>query len=309
MDEVKNPLIFVSTGTAPTTVATGDNLRHRTFARPPLVTSREDPSPSGSTDGSSAVMLSVVMPVYNEGRTIAHAIDQVLNVPFPCSFELIVVNDGSTDGTADVLKTIGDPRVVVGGHDTNRGKGAALLTGFSLAQGAHIVPFDADLEYAPQDLVSLLQPVLDGRSDIVYGSRIFGANTVFQSYRYAMGNKLTTLLANVLFDSYLSDLHTCLKLLPSRLLRDLKLQEQGFGLDTEITANVLKLGYRPFEVPVSYHSRTHAQGKKLQWRDGVACIAILMRVRFKAQRSRHRRRMVSRSVGVRNVQFSEQAKS
>ena len=104
MDEVTNPLIFVSTGTAPTTMPSGDNLRHRTYPRPPLVTPREDPPSAGSTDGSPAVMLSVVMPVYNEGRTIAHAINEVLNVPFPCSFELIVVNDGSTDGTADVLK-------------------------------------------------------------------------------------------------------------------------------------------------------------------------------------------------------------
>lgn len=224
-------------------------------------------------------MLSIVMPVYNEERTIAHAIERVLGINYPCPIELIVVNDGSEDGTADVLATICDPRLVLESHDTNRGKGAALLTGISLAQGTHFVPFDADLEYAPLDLMALLEPVLSGRSEVVYGSRLFGANTVFQSYRYAMGNKVTTFVANVLFDAYISDLHTCLKLLPIPLVREFALREQGFGLDTEITAHVLKRGFRPFEVPVSYHSRTRMQGKKLDWRDGVSCLFILFRVR------------------------------
>jgi dolichol-phosphate hexosyltransferase len=239
----------------------------------------------GSTSTADRQMvLSVIMPAYNEGRTIAHAIDQLMGIPFPCPVELIVVDDGSCDNTAEVLAVVDDPRVLTHRHPTNRGKGAALLTGIALAQGTHVVPFDADLEYSPEDLLSLLQPVLAGRTDIVYGSRLFGANTVYQSYRYAMGNKMTTFAANVLFDSYISDLHTCLKLLPLELLHDLRLREQGFGLDTEITAEVLKRGYRPFEVPVSYHSRTHAQGKKLNWWDGVVCLGILARVRW--QRSR-----------------------
>jgi glycosyltransferase involved in cell wall biosynthesis len=277
-------------------------------APPALVTLNGKPRLVKSGD-TSPVMLSILMPAYNEGRTIAHAIEKVLSVPYPCPIELIVVDDGSIDSTADVLKTIGDPRVVVTGHPANRGKGAALLTGLSLVTGTHVVPFDADLEYEPQDLLSLLRPALMGRSDVVYGSRLFGANTVFQSYRYAMGNKFTTLMANVLFDAYISDLHTCLKLMPTRLLRDLVLQEQGFGLDTEITAHVLKLGYRPFEVPVSYHSRTHAQGKKLKWRDGVSCVAILVRVRLQSERSGHQRRMASRSVEGGSPHVSEQVGS
>jgi hypothetical protein len=316
--EVKNQLIFVSngapSGATPTSIAIGDNVIHKIQSRSTLVSTSDELATSGATpslhssDGSnSSMMLSIVMPAYNEIRTIAHAIREVLSVPFPCPFELIVVDDGSRDGTAELLATITDPRVVVECHPRNRGKGAALLTGFSLARGTHVVPFDADLEYTPQDLVSLLEPALAGRSDVVYGSRLFGANTVFQSYRYAMGNRLTTLLANVLFDAYVRDLHTCLKLMPSRLLRDLDLQEQGFGLDTEITAHVLKLGYRPFEVPISYHSRTHAQGKKLQWRDGVACIAILLRVRFSAERSGHRRRMTNRPVGTVDRKRTERA--
>jgi dolichol-phosphate hexosyltransferase len=281
------------------------NLRFKsvTALAPALVQSNAKPRLVRSADTS--LLLSIVMPAYNEGRTIAHAISRVLNVPFPCPIELIVVDDGSWDDTADVLKTIGDPRVVVASHPINRGKGAAILTGLSLVKGTHVVPFDADLEYEPRDLVSLLEPVILGRSDVVYGSRLFGANTVFQSYRYAMGNKLTTLMANLLFDSYISDLHTCLKLMPTRLLRDLTLHEQGFGLDTEITAHVLKLGYRPFEVPVTYHSRTHAQGKKLQWRDGVACIAILLRVRVLAARSDHQRRMESRAVAVEALRHAD----
>jgi glycosyltransferase involved in cell wall biosynthesis len=251
------------------------------------------PENDGMED-DARVTLSIIMPAYDEARTIAVAIAQVLSIPFPCPIELIVVDDGSGDDTADVLDGIHDPRVVVHRHPINRGKGAALLTGFGLATGTHIVPFDADLEYAPHDLIALLEPVLRGRTDVVYGSRLFGANTVYQSYRYAMGNKLTTFMANVLFDAYISDLHTCLKLLPSSLLRELELREEGFGLDTEITAQVLRRGYRPFEVPVSYHSRTHAQGKKLNWRDGVACMAILVRVR--SQRGGRRLRHHDRGV-------------
>ena len=230
------------------------------------------------------VMLSIIMPAYNEGRTIARAIDQVLDVPYPCPIELIVVDDGSRDDTAEILDSIRDPRLVVRHHASNHGKGAALLSGIAAAQGTHIVPFDADLEYTPGDLLPLLEPVINGRADIVYGSRLFGSNTVYQSYRYAMGNKMTTLVANVLFDSYISDLHTCLKLVPAEVLRHLALSEQGFGLDTEITARLLKAGHRPFEVPVSYHSRTHAQGKHLNWRDGVACLGILFRVRSQKAR-------------------------
>ncbi len=236
------------------------------------------------------MMLSIVMPAYNEGRTIAHVIEEVLSVPFPCPIELIVIDDGSTDATADVLAKVRDPRVVIHTHAWNRGKGAALLTGFSLAAGTHVVPFDADLEYAPKDLLSLLDPVLSGRSEVVFGTRLFGANTVYQSYRYAMANKLTTLMANVLFDAHISDLHTCLKLLPFPLLRELRLRQLGFGLDTEITAQVLKLGYRPFEVPVSYHSRTRAEGKKIHWRDGVTCVAVLLHVRSERRHVRQERR-------------------
>ena len=142
------------------------------------------------------------------------------------------------------------------------------------------MPFDADLEYAPADLTALMAPIVSGRADVVYGPRMFGVNTRYQSFRHAMGNRVLTLTANLLFDSYLSDMHTCLKVLPAALFADLTLSENGFGLDTEITAKLLKVGIRPFEVPVSYYSRSVAEGKKITWRDGVECLEVMGRVRW-----------------------------
>jgi hypothetical protein len=148
-----------------------------------------------------------------------------------------------------------------------------------VATGTHLVPFDADLEYDPADLAVLMAPVIMGRCDVVYGVRLFGANTRYQSFRHALGNKALTLAASVMFDASLSDLHTCLKLVPVNLFRDLGLSEDGFGLDTEITAKLLARGITPFEIPVSYHSRSTAHGKKITWRDGVECLQVLARVR------------------------------
>jgi glycosyltransferase involved in cell wall biosynthesis len=240
------------------------------------------------------VTLSFVMPVYNEARTVAKAVRQVLAVDYPAPIELIVVDDGSTDTTHLELALIDDERIRLHRHLVNLGKGAAVRSGVGLATGTHVLPFDADLEYSPDDVPRLLAPVLAGRCDVVYGTRLYGLNTVFQSYRYAMGNRITTLVANVLFDSYLSDLHSCLKLVPRDLFDSLPLKETGFGFDTEVTASLLRRGVRPFEVPVSYHGRTHADGKKITWRDGVACLKILGRVRF----SHGRRPRPARALAV-----------
>jgi dolichol-phosphate hexosyltransferase len=226
------------------------------------------------------IKLSILMCAYNEERTIARAISEVLAADYPCDMELIVVDDGSTDATQAVLARINDPRVIIHRHSGNRGKGAALLSASSIAGGTHILPFDADLEYSPDDITRLIHPVLKGRCDVVYGTRIFGFNTMYRSYRYAMGNRLLTRMANILFDAYLSDLHTCMKLIPLAMFRSLNLRESGFGLDTEVTALLLKAGIRPFEVPVSYYSRTHDEGKKINWRDAVVCMSILLRVRL-----------------------------
>ena len=233
-----------------------------------------------NTPGPPAVKLSILMCAYNEERTIARAISEVLAADYPCDMELIVVDDGSTDATEALLGHVTDPRVIIYRHPGNQGKGAALLSAASIATGTHILPFDADLEYSPDDIVRIIHPVLNGRCEVVYGARLFGYNTVYHSYRYAVGNRLLTRMANVLFNSYLSDLHTCLKLIPLALFRSLNLTESGFGLDTEVTALLLRAGVRPFEVPVSYYSRSHDEGKKINWRDAIACVAILLRVRL-----------------------------
>jgi dolichol-phosphate hexosyltransferase len=223
--------------------------------------------------------LSILMCAFNEERTIIRAIREVLAIDYPCDMELIVVDDGSTDATAKLVGQVHDPRITLHRHAINQGKGAALRSASSLASGTYILPFDADLEYSPKDILRLIDPILSGRFEVVYGVRLFGYNTVYQSYRYAVGNRLLTRTANVLFDAYLSDLHTCLKLMPLATFRSLALREPGFGLDTELTACLLRLGIRPFEVPVSYYSRSHAQGKKINWRDAFACLRILLRVR------------------------------
>jgi dolichol-phosphate hexosyltransferase len=234
---------------------------------------------------ASAVKISVLMPVYNEEATVIQAIRDVLSASYPCEIELIVVNDGSTDRTGSLLSQLKSERVITREHTTNQGKGAALRLAMREASGTHVLPFDADLEYAASDIPRLVQPVVQGRCDVVYGARLRGFNTAYHSYWYAAGNRVMTRLANVLFDSHISDLHTCLKLIPRRMLEQLDLRESGFGLDTEITALLLKHGVRPFEVPISYYSRSRAQGKKITWRDALACVRILARVRV-SRRSR-----------------------
>jgi dolichol-phosphate hexosyltransferase len=240
-----------------------------------------------------AVKLSIVMPVYNEEHTIVRAVEEVLRTPYPCEFELIVVDDGSTDGTGELLAGLHDDQLVVHHHANNRGKGAALRTAVSLARGSHVVPFDADLEYAAEDIPRMLDPVLKGRCAVVYGVRLFGFNTVYHSLRYAVGNRFLTGLANVLFDACLSDLHTCLKLIPLPMLTALDLTEERFGFDTEVTALLLRSGVRPFEVPVSYYGRSHAHGKKIKMRDALVCAWVLLKVRLRRLRTpapRHRER-------------------
>jgi len=227
--------------------------------------------------------LSILMAAYNEERTVAQVAGAVLAAEYPCLIELIIVDDGSSDRTPELLAELADPRVTVLRHRSNRGKSAALTTAMDAATGTHMLPFDADLEYDPADIPALIEPVLRGRCEVVYGTRLFGANTVYQSFGYALGNKVLTLAANVLFDASISDLHTCLKLIPLPLVRSMRLDASGFGMDTELTARLLRLGIRPFEVPVSYHSRSRAEGKKISWRDGVHCLRILAGVRFSAK--------------------------
>jgi dolichol-phosphate hexosyltransferase len=227
-----------------------------------------------------AVKLSILMPVYNERATLTSAIKDVLNVSFPCEFELIIVDDGSTDGTRDLYPSFaGDPRITVLQHQRNRGKGAAIRTAAAAASGDYVIMCDADLEYSPAEIPALLAPVLDGQAEVVFGTRTFGSHNAY-SYAYVLGNKGVTTFANVLFNCYISDLETCFKLMPTALYRKLDIRETGFGMEAEVTGKLLRRGYRPYEVPISYKARSREAGKKLTWRDGAEALWILSRQRL-----------------------------
>ena len=224
--------------------------------------------------------LSILMPVYNEAERIADALKQALAVDYPCEIELVVVNDGSRDGTADILATADDSRIRVITHPRNAGKGAAIKTAVDNAEGEYMVILDADLEYDPQDIPRLLEPVLDGRAKVVYGNRTFGSHSAY-SFWYVIGNKAVTTAANVLFNSYIGDLETCFKLLPVALYRSLEIRSRGFGMEAEVTGKLLRRRIRPYEVPISYRARGRDEGKKITWRDGVEALLILSRERVR----------------------------
>ncbi|MFG3689058.1 glycosyltransferase family 2 protein [Micromonospora sp. NPDC047740] len=222
--------------------------------------------------------LSILMPVYNEEERIADALKQALAVDYPCEIELVVVDDGSRDGTAEVLGRVDDARLRVITHKRNAGKGAAIKTAVDNAEGDYLVILDADLEYDPQDIPRLLEPVLDGRATVVYGNRTFGSHSAY-SFWYVMGNKGVTMAANVLFNSYIGDLETCFKLMPLELYRSLRIRSRGFGMEAEVTGKLLRQRIRPYEVPISYRARGREEGKKITWKDGVEAIWILARER------------------------------
>jgi glycosyltransferase involved in cell wall biosynthesis len=225
-------------------------------------------------------VVSILMPVFNELTTVERAIEETLATDGLPDFELIVVDDGSTDGTREILRA-GDfgPRVRIVFHDRNQGKGAAVRTALRHARGRFSTILDADLEYSAADLVALLEPLLEGLSRAAFGVRAFDGYTS-HSYLFVLGNRGVTWAANVLFNVYLRDLMTCHKAIESELFRTLPLTARGFDIEPEIVGLLLRRGVRIFEVPVRYRARSHQEGKKLTKLDGLRVLRTLVRCRF-----------------------------
>lgn len=226
--------------------------------------------------------ISIVMPCFNELTTIETIIQQVLNSPLPFDRELVIIDDCSTDGTREYLKGLKDHseiRLVF--HDVNRGKGAALRTGFTCATGDIIIIQDADLEYDPNEYAKLLKPILDSRADVVYGSRFIGGDSHRVLYFWhSLGNKFLTLLSNMFTNLNLTDMEVCYKVFKKDILDKIELTEDRFGFEPEVTAKVARLGCSIYEVGISYYGRTYDEGKKISWRDGLRAIYVILKYGF-----------------------------
>jgi len=222
--------------------------------------------------------LSVVMPVYNEAQTVAEVIRTVLAQPLVA--ELICVDDCSRDGSLDVLQKLAatEPRMRVASHDVNQGKGAALRTGIALATAPLVIIQDADLEYDPREYPRMLEPILENRADVVFGSRFTGSEAHRVLYFWhSVGNNFLTLLSNMFTNLNLTDMETCYKAFRREIIQKITIEENRFGFEPEITAKVARTGVRIYEVSVSYHGRTYAEGKKIGWRDGFSAIRCIVR--------------------------------
>lgn len=241
--------------------------------------------------------LSIIMPIYNEIETIAEILRRVRAVELTVTAgygselendavitferEIVLVDDGSTDGTREYLRAQEDePDAVIIFHEQNRGKGAAVRTGLRRASGDVMLIQDADLEYDPRDYPALLQPIVEGRSQAVYGSRFRGGPTRAMFFWHMIGNRFLTLVTNVLYNTILSDMETCYKVFTREVAEQLDLKAPGWGFDPEITAQILKRGYRIYEVPISYTGREFEEGKKISWRDGLTVLWTLFKHRF-----------------------------
>lgn len=241
--------------------------------------------------------LSILMPVYNEQATIREILARVRAVPLEINGdvalvlrqpgpiklekEIIVVDDGSTDGTREILEEeakAGDIRVFY--HERNRGKGAAVRTAIEHATGDIMLIQDADLEYDPRDYVHLLRPIIEGRAAVVYGSRFLGGPRTAMLFWHMVANKVLTLVTNVLYDSILSDMETCYKAFRADVIRNIPLRSHRFEFEPEVTAKILKRGYRIYEVPISYTGREYAEGKKIGFKDGIIALWTLLKYRF-----------------------------
>ena len=223
-------------------------------------------------------LVSVVMPAYNERDTIDEIIRRVLAVPI--RLELIVVDDRSTDGTREQLEALQrELGFTLLCQPANAGKGAAVRAGFERVRGDIVVIQDADLEYSPEEYPSLIELICAGRADVVYGSRFLGRHRVFLFTHYA-GNRALTLLTNVLYNTMLTDMETCFKVMRVEVMRSMALKSNRFGIEPEMTAKIFKRGYRVYEIPITYDGRGYSEGKKITWRDGVVAVWTLLKYRF-----------------------------
>jgi glycosyltransferase involved in cell wall biosynthesis len=239
-----------------------------------------DTGPDGEvTDGHQFTLLSVIVPVFNERSTVAEIIRRIRAADIKVDLEVIVVDDGSSDGTDKVLAAMGDSTIRVIDHASNRGKGAAIRTGLATARGDLVLIQDADLEYDPADWPRLLDPILRGKAQVVYGSRFTGERKNMLPLHW-IGNRFLSLVTNLLYSSTLSDMETCYKLFDRRVLEGITIQSDRFDFEPEITAKVLRRGYRIYEVPISYAGREPDEGKKITWRDGFGALKALVRYRF-----------------------------
>ena len=223
--------------------------------------------------------LSIVIPVYNERRTIAEAVRRARTVELPVDREILIIDDGSTDGTGEIIQRLADSTVRVFQQPTNMGKGAALRRGFEESTGDYVVVYDADLEYDPRDWPAMLRPALEGEARAVYGSRFTGERRNMMFWHW-MGNRFLSLMTNILYNTTLSDMETCSKLIEGDLVRSLRLTSNRFDIEPEITAKLLRSGIRIYEVPVRYTGREVDEGKKISWRDGFPALGALLKYRF-----------------------------
>jgi glycosyltransferase involved in cell wall biosynthesis len=224
--------------------------------------------------------LSVIIPVYNEKNTIEEIIHRVLNVEIGLEKEIIVVDDGSQDGTREILEGLNHPNIKVYFHSKNQGKGAALQTGFSKADGDIILIQDADLEYDPREYPILLGPILDGRADAVYGSRFLGGPHRVLFFWHYIGNRFLTTFSNMLSNLNLTDMETCYKAFKKETLNKITIKSKRFGFEPEITTKLAKLKCKIYEVPISYSGRDYNEGKKIGWKDGIAAFFHIIRFKF-----------------------------
>jgi glycosyltransferase involved in cell wall biosynthesis len=217
------------------------------------------------------------MSVYNERATIDEIVGRVLVAPF--EKELIIVDDGSTDGTREFLQKIDDDRVRLFFQDRNRGKGAALARGFQEITGDIVIVQDADLEYYPEEYGQLIRLLLEDKADVVYGSRFLGTHRVFMFSHY-LANKFLNFLTNLLYNTTLTDMETCYKAMRADIVRNLNIRENRFGVEPEITAKIFKQDLRVYETPISYDGRSYGEGKKIRWKDAVRAVWVLLKYRF-----------------------------